>query len=142
MRAADGYVIDAPKAEAVVNGVDPREGAVQAIEDACGKIVDDAKTAIALGALSGAPANALLVTIVGVASGKSVDDTIAAIARCLGADKHEVIFQDAGRTRARFDFAGDVRQLVDCLPAITVPAGRLALKTVVDRDVTLVVDKQ
>ena len=142
VRAEDGYTIDAPKAEAVVNCVDPHEGSAQAIEDACGKLIDDAKTAVALGALGGAPADALFVTIEGLAARTALDDAVAAMKRCIGAGKHEILFQDGVCARVRIEFAGAVGDLIDCLPSIATPSGRLAVKSVVDRDVALVVEKR
>ncbi len=142
VRVEDGYVLDAPKAEAVVHCVNPGEGSAQAIEDACGKLIGDAKTAVALGALSGAPEGALLVTIEGTSESAQANGILDAIQRCLNADKHEILYQGDQRVRARIDFAGPVGQIVDCAPGIPVPNGRLVVKSVVDRDVTLILERK
>lgn len=140
VRVADGYVLDSPKAEAVVNCADTAAGSAQAIEDACGKLIDDAKTAVALGALSGAPDNALTVTIEKISDDQQATEVIAAIKRCLGAEQHEVIYRDTNRVRVRIPYTGPIGRLADCVPGLVVTSHRLALKTVLNRDVTLVME--
>ena len=101
VRTDDGYVLDTPKAFAIVNSADPVEGAKQAIEDACAKLVGDTKTAVALGALGGTPIDALLVTIDGVSNDTQGESILGALQVCLGVEKPQVIYSGNNRVRAR-----------------------------------------
>lgn len=140
VRAEDGFVLDAQTVEAVVHSADSRAAAVQAVEDACEKVADDLKTAIALGAIGGAPQNTLLVTIEGAVNEQDAAAAIEAIRKCLEVDQAEILHQEPKRVRVRFDYAGPIGTLADALPTIHLPFGMLTLRTVVDRDVVLRVD--
>lgn len=134
VRAEDGYVIDEPKAEAVVNCSEPSEGGAQAVDDACGKLVGDVKTAIALGALSGAPDDALLVTIEGITADTDIQAIGSAIKQCLAIDVIETVFNEAGSLRLKVFYAGAVGNAADCIAMVRLPHGVLRLRTAVGRD--------
>lgn len=134
VRAEDGYVIDIPKAEAVVNCAEPSEGGAQAVDDACGKLVGDVKTAIALGALSGAPNDALLVTIEGVAADTDIQAIGSAIKQCLAIDSIETVFNEAGSLRLKVFYAGEVGNAADCIAMVRLSHGMLRLQTAIGRN--------
>ncbi len=137
VRTDDGYVLDTPKAYAIVNSADPIEGARQAIEDACAKLVGETKTAVALGALGGTPLDALLVTIEGITGAAQAESILNALQACLGVEKPDIIYQGDNRVRARVAFAGPIQQFVQCVDGLSQMSNGLALKSVIDRDVTL-----
>lgn len=139
VRTDDGYVLDTPKAYAIVNSADPIEGAKQAIEDACAKLVGETKTAVALGALGGTPIDALLVTIDGVSNDTQSDAILNAFQTCLGIEKPEIIYSGNNRVRARVAYAGPINAFIDCVDGMARSKDAVALKSVIGRDVTLTV---
>jgi len=141
VRAEDGFLLDTPKAEAVVKSVNPRDAGAQAVEDACVKLLGEVKTALALGALGGAQQSGLLVTVKNLADDAQVKEFSETVKRCLGVDNAEVVYQESGLIRIRFNFDGLVSIFADCVPQFRFSFGTVYLDTAVGRDVTMHVEK-
>ncbi|MDZ4859044.1 MAG: hypothetical protein SGI88_08655, partial [Candidatus Hydrogenedentes bacterium] len=141
VRAEDGFVLDAPSSEAVVHSVNPREGGAQAIEDACGKLVRDVRTAIALGALGTAQQSGLLVTVKNVMGESHSKEVIDALKRCVDVEKADVVFQDESRVRVNLAFDGLISAFADCVSTVRLSFGSLLLESAVGRNLTLRVER-
>jgi hypothetical protein len=141
LRTADGKLIEASTQEAVCHSADPAEGGRQAIEDACGKLVQSMEVAIVLATVNMPRRTDLVVTIQGPVNRARLDE----IAQTLGgvhgvADVREVYCMEQ-EARFRVSYDGPMAPLVDALTLHDYAGFSLDARQVVQRSLTATIEE-
>lgn len=134
-RALDGDLVDAFTKVAAVSSVDPMEGAIQATNDACEKIINDITVAAVLTVLGTQPDDRVLLT---VEEPQDATNTLAlaeTLRHELGEDKVEVILDSKALARLRIQYDGDMLPFVELLTSEEYAGRHLAIRHAVGREV-------
>lgn len=139
IRAMDAKIIDELAEKAIVKSVVPQEGGRMAIEDASEKLLPELVAALAIGALSRPPENALLVTFEGFAGSEQFREIVDALRQLPGVGKVEEIYETDRVARVQIQYDGAIGAFVDELATRRFSKFTLAAKTVIGRDMTFAV---
>ncbi|MBI2431535.1 MAG: hypothetical protein HYV26_01545, partial [Candidatus Hydrogenedentes bacterium] len=135
-RALDGDLVDAFTKTAAVSSAAVTEGAIQATNDACEKLVGEVAIAAVLTVLGTAAEDTVLLLLEHPETPERVEQVTAALAQDLGPDHVAVLFQSTDTARLRIRYDGPMLPFVDKLSTADYGGKTLNVRRAVGREVT------
>ncbi|MBW7865813.1 MAG: hypothetical protein H3C30_15540 [Candidatus Hydrogenedentes bacterium] len=136
---ADGKMCEVLSSEAVVQGVDPAEGGAQAISDAAEKLIGDTTVAVVLAMLERQNRDRVLVSVEASGHPGLTLELAAAMDGFPGVEGAEVLLDAPTLGRIALDYTGAMAGLADYLHTLRVGGGKVDIRRVVGREMTLAV---
>lgn len=133
----EGKLQDTLYAQAVVQSADPREGALQAVQDSCAKLAGDCIVAAILTGKSQLSDQQVMITL----EHPETEERVNTLARFLEEQPQvlaiTILFHGAEQSRISIDYAGSMAWLSDTLTGIVLQGKRVEVKRCVGRELTL-----
>lgn len=136
---ADGKMSDALSSEAVVQGVDPAESGAQAISDAAEKLVGEATVSVVLAMLERENRDRVLVSVEAAGHPGLTRELAEAMDMFPGVEGAEVLLDAPSLGRIALDYDGAMADLADYLHTLRLTEGKVDIRRVVGREMSLAV---
>ncbi len=133
----DGVLLDANSQEAVVHSALALDGATQAIQDACAKLLGEGVVTTVLSATASKPQDLVSVTIMSPGQRIHMDVIEDALAGVAGVLSLEETYFSAEQACLRLNYAGSMSRIVEALAGLQPAGFSLEVHQVVDRDMTV-----
>ena len=134
-RGVDGDLADAFTAVAAVSSLEAADGALQATQDACAKLVSDITVAAVLTVLGTRADERVVLTLERPGSLERVDAVIGELRVLVGSKRVEVMLRSETLARLRVDYAGPMLPFVEELTAPLYEGAELIVRHAVGREV-------
>ncbi len=136
-RSFDGKVMEEVQSNAIVHGVDPMSVGVQAVEDACAKLVDSLQTAAIIAMLGVQEQDKVLIHIRRPGEETRVDQVAEVLRRLPGVEEVERVFYSRPLARLYVSYHGPLRYLVEAITEPRYDGAPLEIHSAIGREVTV-----
>lgn len=136
-RGMDGKMAEARSAFAAVHSAAAEAGALQAMRDACAKLVEEAKVATVITVLGRQQRDEVLISIENPGSRARLAELTAVIAFAPFVKEVEELYYASDLARLRVDYEGPMAQLVDTLQLNRYAGAKAEVRRAVGREILL-----